>query len=159
MADWTPVTESLPQPGRTVLAYYTNRCNKGRTIRAVWIPAGFEEADPEQEHVEYDEAKDCYFTPEGWYEQIDNWDDYMAVAVHEGQISHWQPMPAAPGVSAVDSVPVPPSPAADPWALLRQAREKMLAKVSMYRGDGQHVAAQACEICAGILDEALQEPT
>jgi hypothetical protein len=93
---WTAVADEMPTPGVTVLAYYTNCVGSGRRIRAVWVPAKFEEADPEQDNVEYDEEKDCYFTPEGWYEQIDNWDDYTACAVHEGKISHWMPLPPPP---------------------------------------------------------------
>lgn len=105
MSQWNAVVDGLPQPGVTVLAFYKNRCGKGRRIRAVWVPAKFEEASPEQEHVEYDDEKDCYFTPEGWYEQINNWDDYTAVAVHEGEVSHWMPMPEPPasGVGGRDA--------------------------------------------------------
>lgn len=95
---WISVDARLPQPGVTVLAYYVNRLNNGRRIRAVWIPSKFEEAAPEQDFAEYDEEKDCYFTPEGWYEQIDNWGDYTAVAVCEGTVSHWQPLPAPPAL-------------------------------------------------------------
>ena len=32
----------------------------------------------------------------GWYECIDNWDDYTEVAIHEGEPTHWMPLPAPP---------------------------------------------------------------
>ena len=32
----------------------------------------------------------------GWYECINNWDDYTEVAIHEGEPSHWMPLPAPP---------------------------------------------------------------
>ena len=93
---WVPVTERMPDKGVTVLACYTNRAGRVRRIRACWIAAKSEEADSECEFGEYDEAADCYWTPEGWYERIDNWDDYSSVAVCEGNVSHWMPLPPAP---------------------------------------------------------------
>ncbi|MFZ2736657.1 MAG: DUF551 domain-containing protein [Burkholderiaceae bacterium] len=93
---WTPVSESMPTSGKIVLAFYRNINGKARIIRAHWIAAKTQEADSEQELFEYDEEADAYFTPEGWYENINNWDDYSSVTVHEGQITHWMPLPDAP---------------------------------------------------------------
>jgi hypothetical protein len=101
MAEWTAVSEALPQPGVTVLACYRNRNDKLRRIRAVWVPAKFEEASPDQDYAEYDDASDTYYSPQGWYEQIDNWPDYSAVAVCEGDVTHWMPMPPLPGADGV----------------------------------------------------------
>jgi len=84
---WVPVIQQMPESGRTVLAYYTNGTGKARRIRAAWIAAKSSEASLESEISEYDEEADCYYDPEGWYEQIDNWDDYSAVAVYQGDIT------------------------------------------------------------------------
>ena len=54
------------------------------------------ESDDDSEISEYDEATDCCYTPEGWYEKIDNWGDYSSVAVVEGEVTHWMPLPAPP---------------------------------------------------------------
>jgi hypothetical protein len=93
---WIPVSTKLPKSGVTVLACYKNSLGKVRRIRANWIAEKTEEASSECEFGEYDEATDCYWTPEGWYECIDNWDEYSSIAVHEGQITHWMPMPEDP---------------------------------------------------------------
>ena len=94
-----PVRQQMPESGRTVLACYTNGAGKVRRIRAAWVAAKSSEASLESEIAEYDEDADCYYDPEGWYEQIDNWDDYSAVAVYQGEITHWMPLPDAPNVN------------------------------------------------------------
>lgn len=93
---WVPVAECLPARSRTVLACYLNRAGMLRRIRAHWISAKTVEACTDDECSEYDDATDTYWTPEGWYEQIDNWGDYSAVAVCEGEVTHWMPLPDPP---------------------------------------------------------------
>ena len=95
-ARWIPVSEQLPASGITVLASYTNRCGNIRRIRAKWVAAKNVESTPDSDFVEYDEETDTYYDPQGWYEQIDNWPDYSAVAVVEGEVTHWMPLPPAP---------------------------------------------------------------
>ena len=53
-------------------------------------------ADPDTECVEYSELEDAYYVTEGWYELIDNWDEYARIAVNEGVVTNWMPLPAAP---------------------------------------------------------------
>lgn len=93
---WVPVGERLPERSRTVLACYFNSANMLRRIRAHWIPAKTVEAGTDDECSEYDEATDTCWTPEGWYEQIDNWGEYSALAVCEGMVTHWMPLPEPP---------------------------------------------------------------
>lgn len=93
---WVRVGERLPERGTTVLACYMNSAGMLRRIRAHWIPAKSVEAGTDDECSEYDEETDTKWTPEGWYEQIDNWGDYSAVAVCEGAVTHWMPMPEPP---------------------------------------------------------------
>lgn len=95
---WTPVAQALPQSGVTVLACYRNRLGNLRRIRAQWIAAKTEEADSDdaESGCEYDEKTDTYWTTEGWYERIDNWSYYSTVAVTEGEVTHWMPLPPAP---------------------------------------------------------------
>ena len=92
---WVSVDDRMPEPGVTVLASYLNSNGLPRRIRAKWVKAGSCESSPESDIGEYDEASDTYYDPEGWYEQIDNWDDYTAILV-DAAVSHWMPMPAAP---------------------------------------------------------------
>jgi hypothetical protein len=100
-----PVSERLPEPGKKVLAYYLNALGKRRTIIAEWVPATWREDSPagESDDGEYDEETDKFYWPEGWYEQIENWADFAAIAVREGEITHWQPLPPGP----YHALPVP----------------------------------------------------
>lgn len=94
---WTPVSERLPEPGVIVLACYTNSHQHPRRIRAKWVPAKTVESSADSDFGEYDDATDTYHDPQGWYECIDNWCDYSAVLVSEGEPTHWTPLPPAPG--------------------------------------------------------------
>jgi len=102
---WVSVDSAMPASGLTVLACYRNRLGNLRRIRANWIAAKSSEATSDGDIGEYDEATDTYYDPEGWYEQIDNWGEYSAVAVCEGDITHWMPLPAAPTAPAPKEKP------------------------------------------------------
>ena len=93
---WVPTAERMPASGVTVLACYRNSLGNWRLIRAQWVKAKNVEANPESEIGEYDEETDTYYDPEGWYEAIDNWDDYTHVAVYQGEVTHWMPLPPPP---------------------------------------------------------------
>ena len=101
MIDWISIDERMPESGEHVLAYYTNSFSKGRRIRAEYVAAKSREvdwdmADPDTQCVEHDEQSDCFYLTAGWYELMDNWDEYSSIAVVEGVISHWMPLPAPP---------------------------------------------------------------
>jgi hypothetical protein len=105
---WIPVSERLPDIGSTVIAYYLNSYGKGRTIRAqhveAWTIEAEDVADVDTDCVEYSEQDDCYYLLQGWYECIDNWDEYYRVAVTGGPITHWMPLPAAPSANSAQGV-------------------------------------------------------
>ncbi len=44
----------------------------------------------------YDESEDEYYVPEGWFERIENWDDYTDIAVGDYIVTHWMPLPEPP---------------------------------------------------------------
>ena len=44
----------------------------------------------------YDEESDTDYWPQGWYEQIDNWEELSSVMVHEGEVTCWVPLPEFP---------------------------------------------------------------
>ena len=82
-----------------VLVAYKNRCDKWRIVKAV----RYEQYQNEQpanddagECGEYCEEKGEYFVRAGWYELIDNWDDFGFVSIYEGEPVAWQHLPAAP---------------------------------------------------------------
>lgn len=93
---WVCVDQEMPKSGQVVLACYKNSAGNWRSIKAQWIAAKTNEASIESDIGEYDEESDTYYDPEGWYEKIDNWDEYSHIAVCEGGVSHWMPMPEPP---------------------------------------------------------------
>jgi len=98
---WISVEDRLPDSGLCVLAYYTNSHGKGRRIRAEYVApksreVEWEYADPDTQCVEHDEEYDSFYLTAGWYELIDNWEEYTSIAVVEGEVTHWMPLPAAP---------------------------------------------------------------
>lgn len=88
-AGWLPI-ESAPKTGCTLLLGYWNSHGKWRTVRGQWMSAEY--------IAEYWEEPDD--AEEGWFE----------TAVEAEEVpncwrttpSHWQPLPAAPGVSTVE---------------------------------------------------------
>jgi hypothetical protein len=94
---WTLASSALPDPSKKVLAFYRNSLGKGRIVVASWVPANTCQANCEyDDFAEYNEELADYFWPEGWYEQIENWEDYGAVNIHEGEVTHWMPLPKGP---------------------------------------------------------------
>ena len=93
---WVSVDDAMPKSGVTVLVCYRNSLGNIRRIRAKWTAAKTVEANAEYDWGEHDEETDTYWTPEGWYECIDNWDEFSSIMVSEGEITHWMPLPLAP---------------------------------------------------------------
>ena len=97
MSAWTKISDELPQSGRTVLAFYRNEHGMPRIVRAAWVLANTEEAGSDNDDFSvYNEADDTFYWPEGWYEQIDNLDDYSSAKIYQGEPSHWMPLPQPP---------------------------------------------------------------
>ena len=90
------MSERMPHSGAVVLAAYRNERGEWRRIRAQWIEAKTLESGCDSEIGEYDEETDTYYDPEGWYERINNWCDYTHIAVYEGVVTHWMPLPEPP---------------------------------------------------------------
>lgn len=82
---WQPI-ETAPKDGRKVILFYLNRNKLPRTVMATWLT--------DERAAETD--ADGVGLEAGWYECIDNWDDYSQVAIHEGEPTHWMPLPAPP---------------------------------------------------------------
>lgn len=80
--------ESAPKDGRKIMLFYRNANGLARAVMARWL------TDEQAEETDHDEVG----LEAGWYECIDNWDDYSQVAIHEGEPTHWMPLPAAPDI-------------------------------------------------------------
>lgn len=87
----------MPDPGRKVLATYKPRLGMESVIMAKYIPKLHEECNCEYDcNCDYDERRDEYYYPEGWYEMLENHDEYGFVPVGNGVITHWACLPALP---------------------------------------------------------------
>jgi hypothetical protein len=87
----TPITvaERLPESGQIVLANYNDK-----TVRAEYVHRFTLECnDFDCDNYEYNEEKDEFYIIEGWYELIDNWGDFKSIAIVEGTVDSWLPMP------------------------------------------------------------------
>jgi len=82
---WQPI-ETAPKDGRKIIVAYVNRNGKPRTVMARWLT--------DERAAEMD--TDGVGLEGGWYECIDNWDDYTEVAIHEGEPANWMPLPKGP---------------------------------------------------------------
>ncbi len=90
---WQPI-ETAPKDGRKVVLAYVNRNSKPRSVMARWLT--------DEQAAETDGGG--VGLEGGWYECIDNWDDYTEVAIYEGEPSHWMRLPAAPaGITATQA--------------------------------------------------------
>ena len=92
---WQPIA-TAPMTGKKVILFYMNRNAKARTVMARWLT--------DEQAAETD--ADGVGLEGGWYECIDNWDDYTEVAIHEGEPSHWMPLPAPPVWMPLPAPPV-----------------------------------------------------
>ncbi len=94
--EWISVSDHLPPSGVKVLAAYKNSAGKWRRICAQWLAANTSKQNEESEIIgDYDEATDTYYDPEGWYERVENWDDFSYIVVSD-DVSHWRHLPDVP---------------------------------------------------------------
>ena len=99
--EWVSVEAEPPPANIPLLATYKNSLGKTRTIKAMWVPRFTHEGMNEFEDLDldYSEDTDTYYWPEGWYECLDNWDDYSYILVYQGTPTDYQPLPTPPGES------------------------------------------------------------
>lgn len=104
---WISVKDRLPEAEERVLLMSTYDDGKGRTFHDVMC--GFYEDgnmwredskcnwDYEMMQLNlYDEDRDDYRVPEGWYEELNNRiEDYNVVAIPD-LVTHWRPLPEGP---------------------------------------------------------------
>jgi hypothetical protein len=97
---WTSTESALPDTGKKVLATYLNKLGNSRIVIANWVKAKTQKSvsdwDDEESCEEYDEDTQEFYIKEGWYECIENNEEYGMFRIHEGEVTHWTPMPLGP---------------------------------------------------------------
>jgi hypothetical protein len=96
---WRSPRKISPPAGLKVLATYLNRFGNRRVMMAKRVPAKFEECNCEDRGCEfdrccgeYDEDKDCYYVRAGWYEVVENSDEFDFVPI-DGEVDGWKFVP------------------------------------------------------------------
>ena len=94
MSHWISVRKAIPPNGRKVLATYLNSYKNRRIITAQYFRRFEVESSGENgEFDEYRKEDDTYYVCEGWYECVDNWNEYSSFYVTEGTVTHWMELP------------------------------------------------------------------
>jgi len=101
---WIKVSEKFPEHDKTVLLTvqtyntYLKRIVR-RVIRGCHIESGKMDASEwtEYDDTTYSEEDDTYYINEGWFEQIDFWDEYQYAWIDsDWTVTHWMPLPEPP---------------------------------------------------------------
>jgi hypothetical protein len=99
--EWISVDERLPESG--VLCLLCCDVKRYDGTHRQYVCDGFHAERFKEECysaddecvTEYNEETDGYYLHEGWYEEINNWDEYSSIAIDD-TVTHWMPLPEAP---------------------------------------------------------------
>ena len=93
---WISINDQMPEPGAHVLV---SCCTMGIYRMRSYVCVAFHTGHftttcsyNDDIDMEYSEADDEYYMPEGWWEVIKNWDDYTCVAIQDN-VTHWMLLP------------------------------------------------------------------
>ena len=94
---WIPVSNVKPESGKHVLL-----CCEIKPLGKRYVCDGYYAQSKTitticdgDNNYEYDEETDEYYLTEGYYEIIENWDDYSSIVI-EDFVTHWKPLPEQP---------------------------------------------------------------
>lgn len=82
-----------------LLVCYRRSKGEQRIIKAIRFERFQKEcgnSEEAEEMAELCEETDIYYFPAGWYEPVDNWEDYTLVKLTDNTPEYWQPLPRFP---------------------------------------------------------------
>ena len=100
---WIPVSERLPDANKDVFVTFReymeyNKKYRHGVCKAIYIPEHtiksedlWSNCDDDDLEI-YDEKEDTYYAKDGWYEVIENWDDYSNIAIN-AEVTAWKELP------------------------------------------------------------------
>ena len=91
--NWISVNHEMPK-GKCLVSYKNDAGNR-ITVCGAYYPKYCLESACNDEGHDYFEEDNNYYCSEGWYESIDNWDDYTQVHIAY-QVTHWTLLPNPP---------------------------------------------------------------
>ena len=99
--EWIKISNRVPDNRSRVLVFFLNEYNKGRISIAEYIAfktvLAEDFLDPDCDGFqEYDEKKDCYWTPAGFYESQYATD--INYFLGNEKITHWMELPKCPQI-------------------------------------------------------------
>ncbi|MHC1670481.1 hypothetical protein ACODUO_15075 [Stenotrophomonas maltophilia] len=97
MNEWKPI-ETAPRDTAVLVAC---ALPSGKLVRLIAVFCSKHTQEASDQHFgddwcDYDETTDTYYCPEGWYEQIKNWDELSAVHISDMNPALWQHLPELP---------------------------------------------------------------
>lgn len=102
--NWIPVSERLPEGNIKVLVTgreYSKYLKKYRYVRfiaryiskyLIKVCDMWTECD-DDDMQDHNESDDEYYAKDGWYESVENWNDYTDLYVSDYEVIAWQPLP------------------------------------------------------------------
>ena len=96
--NWISVKDKLPPAEkRVILHQYVNDIRQVQ-IYGFYAPKNTIEYEGDDEFgfvADYDEARDKFYIPQGFYELVENWGDLCFLAISD-RITHWREIPESP---------------------------------------------------------------
>lgn len=99
---WTSVEDFRPKSGKKVIGYYKNDLGKGRKIMAYFFEPMTEivteDIEDDDDFDWKEDLSEAFYKP-GWYEGIENLEDFSFVSAPD--MTHWMRLPTSPELTYV----------------------------------------------------------